>query len=145
MVEYIPGGRDGSACDCCHGSSVSPPPPSPRSSPTFYSHWLPQAQNSETKAVEGRGRRRGQWRETEMSEGAGSFNVSGRRRVSVCRPLQALRRKEREAKRWGSVQPRAQSTRHVFIGSDLDGPLVSDLDGKASRMASIDFRYDHCK
>ena len=102
-------------CDCCHGSSASPPPPpSPNSSLTFYSHWLPQAQNSEPKAVEGRGLR-ARWGETEMSENAGSYNVSGRWRVSVCRPLQALPRKARGAKRWGSAQQLAQSNRRVFL------------------------------
>ena len=101
--------------NCCHGSSASPPPPpSPHSSPTFYSHWLPQAQNSEPKAVEGRGLR-ARWGETEMSENAGSYNVSGRWRVSVCRPLQALPRKARGAKRWGSAQQLAQSNRRVFL------------------------------
>ena len=54
-----------------------------------------------------------------MSEGAGSYNVSGRWRPSVCRPLQAPRRKSLEAKRLfkrgGSAQPRAQSTRSVFL------------------------------
>ena len=119
-------------CDCCHGSSASPPPPpSPSSSLTFYSHWLPQAQNSEPKAVEGRGRRRARWGETEMSEGAGSYNVSGRWRVSVCRPLRALRRKAREAKRWGSAQPRAQSTRRVLLLRQISmGLLVQISMGK---------------
>ena len=50
-----------------------------------------------------------------MSEGIGSYDVSGRWRVLVCRPLQAQRRKEREAKRGGSAQPQAQSTRRVFL------------------------------
>ena len=76
------------------------PPPL---TPTFYRHWLPQAQNSEPKAFEGRWRRRARWGETKMSEGAGSYNISGRRHVSVCCPLQALRRKAQEAKRWGSA------------------------------------------
>ena len=89
--------------------------PPPRFTPTFYSHWLPQAQNSEPKAVAGRRRRRAQWGETEMSEGAGSYDVSGRGRVSVCRPLQAPRRKAREAKRRGLAQPRAQSSKRVLL------------------------------
>ena len=55
------------------------------------------------------------WGETEMSEGAGSYDFSGRWGVSVCHPLQAPRRKGQEAKRGGSAQPRAQSTRHEFL------------------------------
>ena len=54
----------------------------------FYSHWLPQAQNSEPKSVAGRRRRRARWSETEMSEGAGSYDVSGHWRVLLCSPLQ---------------------------------------------------------
>ena len=66
-----------------------------------------------------------------MSEGAGSYDVSGRGRVSVCRPLQAPWRKAREAKRRESAQPLAQSTRRVFLLVQISmGLLVQILMGK---------------
>ena len=52
-----------------------------------------------------------------LKAGAGSYDVSGRGSVSVCRPLQAQRRKVVQGtggKKMGSAQPRAQSTGFVF-------------------------------
>ena len=56
------------------------------------------------------------WGETGMSEGAGSYDVSGRWIISVCqcRPLQAQRWKTQDVERGGSAQTRTKATRSVF-------------------------------
>ena len=78
---------------------------------SFHSHWLPLAQNLEPKAIAGSRRRRVRWGETEMSQGAGSYDIFGRWLI----PRQTPRSKALKAKRGGSAQPRAQSTRSVFL------------------------------
>ena len=130
MVEYIPGGRDGSTCDCCHGSSASSPPPSsPAPPPPFTDTGCHRRRtlNRKLLRVAGDAGRDGarpkclRARAHIMSQGAGAYQCAAHSRR--CEGRHKRQKDGDQRSHWHSQQE------CVFIGSDLDGPIGSDLDG----------------
>ena len=75
---------------------------------------------------------------TEMSEGVGSYDVSGRgARISVP-PTSGAAEEGTGGKKIGiSAAAGTVNQTCVFIGSDLDGPIGSDLEWKGSERSRV--------